>query len=205
MKDTPKLLNLKEVSHLLKVNTEVLRRWLRSGKLNGIKVGSDWRVSSAELASFLRAAATTEPEVAKKPSNQNELAMCIRFPKWLEFSGLPYFFNETYGPEAWPIFKKLVELDFEAGKPSHRKIKYNLSTLSEQVGYDEDMVQNILKTLVKAGYISLSKSKLDSFFSIVSPIRTPKLILDIDYANGGVKGAPESALNNTCLRRFLEY
>jgi excisionase family DNA binding protein len=205
MKDTPKLLNLKEVSHLLKVNTEVLRRWLRSGKLNGIKVGSDWRVSSTDLASFLKDAATTEPDKDKKTTDENQIAMCIKFPKWLEFSGLPYFFNETYGPEAWPIFKKLIELDFEAGKPADRKIKYNLSTLSEQVGYDEDIVHNILKTLVKSGYVSLSKNKLDTYFAIVSPIKTPKLILDIDYEHGGVKGAPEVALNNSCLRRFLEY
>ncbi len=201
MKETPNLLNLKEVSHLLKVNPEVLRRWLRNGRLKGIKVGSDWRVSSTELASFLRKSANKNTTSTK----DNESSICFKFPKWLEFSGLPFYFNESYGPEAWPIFKKLIELDFEAGMPADRKVKYQVDLLALQVGYDEDIVENILKTLAKAGYIGLEKTKKGNYYNIVSPIRTPKLILDIDFANGGVKGAPDSALNDSCLRRFLEY
>ena len=53
MVETSGLLNLKEVSQILKINTEVLRRWLRNGKLPGIKVGSDWRVNPADLQPFL--------------------------------------------------------------------------------------------------------------------------------------------------------
>jgi len=46
--------------------------------------------------------------------------------------------------------------------------------------------------------------KTCEFFIIITPIRTPRLILDISYEHGGVKGAPSKALDNACLRRFLE-
>ena len=125
-------------------------------------------------------------------------------PKWLEFSGLPKFLNDKHGPETWPIFKKLLELDFDAGRPTDRIVFFNIHVLAEITGYDEDFVDNILRLLAQDGYITLSRSEEGGSFSIVSPIRTPKLILDIDYSNGGVNGAPSPALSNPCLRRYLE-
>lgn len=204
MNDSQNLLNLKEVSQLLKINPEVLRRWLRNGKLKGIKVGSDWRVYYSDLRIFLNGPLPVSSESNAPQTLDNAPKMCIRFPKWLEFSGLPLYFNETYGPETWPIFKKLIELDFEAGKPVDRKIKLNIPEISEMVGYDQDIVDNLIRALSQSGYITITKEKSASYFSIVTPIRTPKIILDIEYSKGGVKGAPESALDNACLRRFLE-
>lgn len=202
MTETQKLLNLKEVSQLLKINTEVLRRWLRSGKLPGVKVGSDWRVNQADLQPFLNPGGKQTEPTGK--SSDNPQKMCFRFPKWLEFSGMPKLFNQKFGPDAWPVFKKLIELDFELGKPADRQIAYNRPEIAERVGYDEKRVGQIIETLAAAGYITLTGSGSASFFTIVTPIKTPRLILDIPYEQGGIKGAPGQALNNSCLRRFLE-
>ncbi len=195
------LLNLKEVSEILKINTEVLRRWLRSGRLPGIKVGSDWRVDSAALQVFL---SQSGGAAAGEKKSENQPKMCFRFPKWLEFSGLPALLNKKFGPEAWPVLKKLIELDFELGKPEDRQLSLDLDEISERVGYQPEKVSQILENLVSAGYIGIRKTKDKSFFTIITPIKTPRLILDIPYEKGGIKGAPGQALTNSCLRRFLE-
>ena len=206
MEDNNKLLNLKEVSKRLQINTEVLRRWLRNGKLHGVKVGSDWRVYESDIQSYL---VSNVPNAEKKKESINKpnpdgISMSYKFPKWLEFSGLPQQFNNDYGPEAWPIFKKLIELDFEAGRPADRKIGLDIPRISAMTGYDEDIIQGILEELEKKGYISISDTKKGCFFYIKTPIRTPKLIFDIGYLDGGIKGAPQYALENPCIRRFLE-
>ena len=203
MSGQEQLLNLKEMSALLKINAEVLRRWLRSGKLPGLKVGSEWRVKYSDLEPMLSSSQDNAKIIKKKTVNSLK-KMSNASPKWLEFSGLPKFLNDKHGPETWPIFKKLLELDFDAGRPTDRIVFFNIHVLAEITGYDEDFVDNILRLLAQDGYITLSRSEEGGSFSIVSPIRTPKLILDIDYSNGGVNGAPSPALSNPCLRRYLE-
>jgi len=42
-----------EIATLLKVDIETVRRWLRDGKLKGIKAGDSWRVAERELTAFL--------------------------------------------------------------------------------------------------------------------------------------------------------
>lgn len=209
MENGNKLLNLKEVSKLLQINPEVLRRWLRNGKLRGVKVGSDWRVYESDIQSYLvpnSSVSNTKENKSSEghPQMPDGMKMCLRFPKWLEFSGLPSMFNNEYGPEAWPVFKKLVELDFDAGRPADRKVGLDIPKVALMTGYDEETVVNVLEELEKAGYITVSDTKRGCFFYIRTPIRTPKLIFDIVYADGGIKGAPQYALENPCIRRFLE-
>ena len=201
MPTSRKLLNLKEVSALLNMNTEVLRRWLRSGKLPGVKVGSDWRVNSADLEPFLNPAGGSDKTTA---GGENPKKMCFRFPKWLEFSGLPRQLNEKFGAQAWPVFKKLIELDFEIGKPRDRMLPLNMAELAERTGYDEQIVAAMIKQLQLHKFIKHHQIKSGEFVSIVTPIKTPRLILDISYEHGGVKGAPSKALDNSCMRRYLE-
>lgn len=203
MFEQEQLLNLKEVSSLLKINTEVLRRWLRSGKLAGLKVGSDWRVKYSDLEPLISTSNQNAKVYNKKAMNSLK-KMSTASPKWLEFSGLPKLLNDKHGPETWPIFKKLLELDFDAGRPSSRLVLYDPNLISEVTGYDIDFVVNIVKSLANDGYITLSKDCGKEYYSIVTPIKTPKLILDIEYEHGGVNGAPSPALSNPCLRRYLE-
>jgi excisionase family DNA binding protein len=198
--ETTKLLNLKEVSRILNLNTEVLRRWLRNKKLPGIKVGSDWRVNEKDLEPFLNPDGTNTQTAEKQQPK-----MCFRFPKWLEFSGLPAQLNRKFGPEAWPVFKKIIELDFELGKPENREVTVACSELAERVGYTEKIIMQVLKDLEGFELIKFKTGKNDSLIlTVVTPLKTPKLVLDISFAKGGVKDAPSQALKNTCLRRYLE-
>ncbi len=198
MSDQSRLLTLKEVSKILNLNTEVLRRWLRNKKIPGVKVGSDWRVREEDLSAFLNQGKAQGSATVEQPK------MCFRFPKWLEYSGLPLFLNEKIGPEGWPVFKKLIELDFEAGKPADRLLDCPIEDISERVGYPTKQVQKILEELNKLGYLEFITVKKKKFLKIVTPVKTPKLVLDISFEKGGVKGAPTKALENNCLRRLLE-
>ena len=165
MPTSRKLLNLKEVSAILNMNTEVLRRWLRNGKLPGVKVGSDWRVNAADLESFVNPAGNKN--AASK--NESPKKMCFRFPKWLEFSGLPRLLNDKIGPEAWPVFKKLIELDFELGKPSDRHVILDRVELSERTGYDEQVIEAVMALLEQNGLIRLKQTVLPICLCLMLP------------------------------------
>ncbi|HNX29714.1 MAG TPA: helix-turn-helix domain-containing protein [Syntrophomonadaceae bacterium] len=47
------LLTVEEVASYLKMNPEVIRRWLRENRLPGIKVGKEWRISKEDLENML--------------------------------------------------------------------------------------------------------------------------------------------------------
>lgn len=41
-----------EAAEKLKINTETIRRYLRTGKLRGAKLGKQWRISEKQLEEF---------------------------------------------------------------------------------------------------------------------------------------------------------
>ena len=48
------LLTPKEVVEKLKVSEQTVLRWLRNGKLKGVKVGKLWRVKEEDLREFIK-------------------------------------------------------------------------------------------------------------------------------------------------------
>jgi len=48
-----KLYTPNEVSEILRVPTNKVREWLRTGKLNGVKIGRVWQVRERDLKAFL--------------------------------------------------------------------------------------------------------------------------------------------------------
>ena len=42
-----------EVVETLRVNPQTIRRYLRSGKLSGVKLQGSWRISDADLQNFI--------------------------------------------------------------------------------------------------------------------------------------------------------
>ncbi len=50
------ILTVDETAAYLKVNPQVIRRWLREKKLPGFKVGHDWRIDEADLAALIEKA-----------------------------------------------------------------------------------------------------------------------------------------------------
>lgn len=213
MQNTHRLLTIREAAELLKINAEVMRRWLRSGRVPGVKIGSDWRIRETDLAELVNPGGRSEP-----PSTSGEASvrhagisspqgpkMCIKSPKWLEYSGLPRQLNDEIGPEAWPVFKKLIEIDFEKGDEEARHISLDLDELSDRVGYDVETVEAVLQALAQRRQLILGRDrKQGRYCEIVTPLRTPRLILDIPFVCGGVQAAPNNALQNRCMRRYLE-
>lgn len=213
MRQTPRLMTLAEVAEALQLHPEVVRRWLRQGKIPGCKVGRSWRVRELDLGPWLPSAEPTSladsstgaGTLSQTASPVDGPKMCFKFPKWLEFSGLPKHLNAGYGPEAWPVFKKIIELDFELGEPDDRTLDLHLAELEERVGYPVTTLDRILKCLEREGLIRVTKKAADHRkVRIITPLKTPKIILDIPFRSGGIKNAPDQALGNRCLRRYLE-
>jgi len=44
---------IKEVAELLKVSDGGVRKWLKTGKLKGIKLGRIWRIKKSDLEEFV--------------------------------------------------------------------------------------------------------------------------------------------------------
>ena len=51
--ETEKLLTVKDVAKVLLVKPTTIRKWLKAGKLKGMKMGRLWRVRESELEAFL--------------------------------------------------------------------------------------------------------------------------------------------------------
>ncbi|OQA05480.1 MAG: hypothetical protein BWY66_02459 [bacterium ADurb.Bin374] len=162
-------------------------------------MGSDWRISQAELSNMLRPSRPAPAAVSDGPK------MCIKSPKWLEYSGLPQQLNDEIGPEAWPLLKKLVEIDFEKEDEEDRRIPLDTEDLSERTGYPGRIVEETLEKLADRHLLVISKQRGGSrHIEILTPLRTPRMILDIPFKKGGVQDAPTNALKNRCMRRYLE-
>ena len=50
-----RLLKPEEVADRLGVSTLTIKKWLRNGKLPGVKVGHLWRIDEADLEKFIEA------------------------------------------------------------------------------------------------------------------------------------------------------
>ncbi len=48
-----KLLTTEQVAELLQIHINVVREWLKKGKLPGIKLGREWRIDPRDLEEFL--------------------------------------------------------------------------------------------------------------------------------------------------------
>ncbi len=57
-----KLLTPTDVADRLQVNERTVTQWLRKGHLRGFKIGKEWRVSAADLGTFLEASANKPPD-----------------------------------------------------------------------------------------------------------------------------------------------
>jgi len=53
-KETERLLTPDEIASRLNVSLVTVGRWLREGKLKGVKAGHQWRVRESDLEAFLK-------------------------------------------------------------------------------------------------------------------------------------------------------
>lgn len=101
----------------------------------------------------------------------------IRFPRWLELSGLPvYLAEQAKGPAAWLLFRKLVELDCERNARAGGSVDASLASLHAVTGLSPDQVRKTVKKLRKAGLVRCflpDNDEEDGLFQIIAPVPTP--------------------------------
>ena len=68
---------VEEISEMLKLNVETIRRNLQRGHIRGAKFGKVWRISSSDLQDFIDAA-RQEPKSTKGTAS----ALLKHFGKW---------------------------------------------------------------------------------------------------------------------------
>ncbi|MDQ3396539.1 MAG: helix-turn-helix domain-containing protein [Deinococcota bacterium] len=56
------VMTVEEVARLLRVDEASVRRWLREGRLLGVKAGRSWRVEETAVQTFLENEAKTQSE-----------------------------------------------------------------------------------------------------------------------------------------------
>lgn len=107
--------------------------------------------------------------------------------RWLKYSGLP----EKLGGPDWQLFKELLELEgrYGRGKTIHISYKH----LGKMIGRGRDFVRDHSQELAKKGYIDYKPGRWrysEAEYRIIHPIRTPKSVDEIDWRDGGKRGAP---------------
>lgn len=66
--DRHRMLTVEEVAKRLSTSEETIRRWLRSGRLRGIRLGATragWRITETDLAAFLQERTNVQEETAE--------------------------------------------------------------------------------------------------------------------------------------------
>jgi len=66
MSDDEKLLTVAQVADQLQVHPETVRVWIRSGELEAMDIGGEYRISRADLNDFIQRRKTGKK---KKPDN----------------------------------------------------------------------------------------------------------------------------------------
>jgi excisionase family DNA binding protein len=73
------LLTVKEVAARLKLNPQTVRRWIRSGRLRGVRVGTrGWRVKAEEVLARSSAPAPLAPEGLERRQALMERFLALR-------------------------------------------------------------------------------------------------------------------------------
>lgn len=67
-----KLYSVKDLCKSLGINARTVREWFKSGKLKGVKIGTEWHITEENLAKFLNAEEKpANPHPAKNRKNSN--------------------------------------------------------------------------------------------------------------------------------------
>ncbi len=100
----------------------------------------------------------------------------IRFPAWIEHSGLPVFlFEKCKSPQAWVVFKKIVELDCALNRDPGT-VEISIDTLAGRLGMDAKKTRQALTKLRKGGVLRSflpDNDEEEALFQVVVPLPTP--------------------------------
>ncbi len=200
-----KLFTVEEAAIKLQMNSEVLRRKLRSGLIFGIKLTPKmWKIPETSIIDYINHADNLSKHalVAEVKTSEN----CSRFPRWIEYSGLPAFLSRKYGVATWLVMKKIIELDCLENETAGVFFEFRIDELHEITGLTRQTLHKVLSTLKKDGYIDYltvkGKNSITKF-KIITPLKTPKSIYEIPAEHGGVQGRLKTEVIGTCITRFF--
>lgn len=111
----------------------------------------------------------------------------LRFPRWLEESGLPEQLRGEAGPDAWPVFRRLVELETERNLiPGVCVI--DVEWLARVNGLAVSELAGLLDRLQSAGVLEVRETSPPNMtFTIPVPLEVPEseaVIVERLYATG---------------------
>jgi len=199
------LFTVEETAARLQMNAEVLRRKLRSGLIFGIKLTPKmWKIPESSVIDYINHAdnLSKHSAVAKTKNSEN----CSRFPRWIEYSGLPGYLNQKYGIATWLVMKKIIELDCLENETAGIFFEFAIDELREITGLTRQTLHKVLLILKKEKYIDFQTIKGKNSvtkFKILTPLHTPKTIKEIPAEHGGVKGRLKTEVIGTCITRFF--
>ncbi|MGI6456628.1 MAG: hypothetical protein ACOX5R_13555 [bacterium] len=120
----------------------------------------------------------------------------VRFPRWIEESGLPLYISGTLGVHAWAIFRKLIELDCDQNLTPDWFI-FQVRDLSHWTGCPEHQVEKVLTKLEGDEWIKRADQSFDiQKACIITPLEFPT---DLEDVRKGLK-RDESRGGNFILR-----
>jgi excisionase family DNA binding protein len=197
-----KMYTVNEAAELLHINSEVMRRWLRSGKIVGTKVSNRWLISGEAIDALLHGRGNDEEEESDDP----EYESCVCFPRWIEFSGLPGLITQKYGPACWNVLRCIIELDCQFNETPGQWVKVSIDSFVMKSGLPTKQIEKCLKELKKDKYLTYKKSFSNGFYEtkLATPIKTPITVFEIDHKHGGLKNSNTDYTNNSCVLRYTK-
>ncbi len=96
-------------------------------------------------------------------------------PLWLEVAGYPRYVNEKIRREAWPVLKKLVELDCAANEQP-ACFGVSVGQLAERSGVPVDATQRVIQGLRKEKMLRCflpESEEEEALFEFVTPFHPP--------------------------------
>jgi hypothetical protein len=200
-----KLFTVEEAAARLQMNPEVLRRKLRAGLIFGVKLTPKmWKIPESGIVDYINRIdnIVKHASVAETKTSEN----CSRFPRWIEYSGLPGYLSQKYGVATWLVMKKIIELDCLENETAGVFFDFGIDELHEITGLTRQTLHKVLLILKKEKYIDFLTIKGKNSvtkFKILTPMKTPKSIYEIPAEHGGVKGRLKTEVIGTCITRFF--
>jgi hypothetical protein len=114
-------------------------------------------------------------------------------PRWLDYSGLPQKLSENISKQAWPLLKRLMELDSIANQEPD-VFQEPLEKIIISTGLSLEEIRDTLLALKEQGYIECYLPDTEqelAFFKVVTPMQTPISPLEIPMEEGGFQGSIE--------------
>lgn len=197
-----RLLSIREAAATLRMNEEVVRRWLREGRLAGVKVGHLWRVPAEALAALTHG----RSPAGDAGEEEGEYPSCVCFPRWLEFSGLPGLVTARHGPQAWNALRAAIELDCQHNETPGEPIRESLAALVLKTGLDLRTLEKAFAALKKDGYLEFRFDRANDGLDLRlrTPLATPISVFEVDYKFGGLRNATSEYGERSCVLRYIK-